>query len=92
MTKLYNYSESKYLAITGTSARVGPFIAQELMIYSPVTVHICVGDSTVVASAGNGSMPVKAGERFYTNIQSGQYVAAIQDSIPGTLTVLPVQL
>ena len=92
MIKAYNFSGSKYLPVTGTSARVGPFDAQELVIYSPVTVHICIGDITVTASNGDGSFPVKAGDKFYTRIIPGQYVAAIQDSIPGTITVAPIKL
>jgi len=92
MIKAHNYSGSKYLAVTGTSARVGPFDAQELVIYSPVTVHICIGDSSVTASKGDGSFPVKAGDTFSTRIVQGQYVAAIQDSIAGTISVIPIKL
>ena len=91
-TRKYSFSEGLYGAIGATSARLGPFNSQEILIHSSVRTHIKVGDSTVVAANASGNMPIEKGEKFHLRINQGQYIAFIQDSEAGTIAVVPTAL
>jgi hypothetical protein len=89
-TRLYDFANGQRMTITATSARSTAVAAGEVMLHASARMFIRVGNSSVVATAGAGSFPLEAGEKFHLRITSGQQVAAIRDSADGFLTVMPV--
>ena len=79
------------ITTSGTSARTtNPVNANEVMLHASTKSFVAIGDSSVTATAAG--IPLEAGEKFHLKLTYGQYVAAIQDSEAGTVSVIPVQV
>jgi hypothetical protein len=91
-TRMYNSSSGQLLTTSGSSSRSTAILADEVMLHASAKLWFRVGDNNVTASATATSIPLEAGEKFHIRILSGQFVAAIQDSEAGTLSIVPVQL
>lgn len=89
-TRDYAYASGQHITTSGTSARSTQINQDEVMLHASAKCYVRVGDSTVVATVGAGSFPLEAGEKFHVTIPAGSYVAVIQDTAAGILTVLPV--
>ena len=89
-TRAYDFASGLSISGATATARVGPVTATEVMLSSSTDCYFRVGDVTVAATAGAGSVFLAAGVPFHLRITSGQYVAAIRATADGTCSVMPV--
>lgn len=62
-----------------------------MLLHASVRGFFRVGDVSVTATVGAGSIPIEAGEKFHLRITSGQFVSFIRDGASdGSLTIMPV--
>lgn len=91
-TRRYNYPGGQRLTTTGAGqVRSAAIAATEVLLHASVRGFFRVGDNTVTASAGAGSIPLEAGEKFHLEIASGEFISWIRDGASdGSLTIMPV--
>lgn len=91
LSRMLDFGNIRDVAFTGTSARVGPFDDyDEVILDATVRCYIKVGDSTVVATAGNGNLSMNPTGKSIIRIPRGCYIAVIQAGGAGTLNIAPV--
>jgi hypothetical protein len=94
-TRRYNFSGGQILTLAGVAVRSTVITEQEILVHSSVRAWIKVGDSSVVATVGAGSLPIAADEKFHLQLGpmgSSNYISIIQDSAGGTVAVVPISL
>ena len=91
-TRAYGWASGQHLATSGAAAvRSTAVAAVEVCLCATVAGYVKVGDNTVTASAGAGSLHLPAGLPFHMQIFSGQQVSFIRaGSTDGALSLLPV--
>lgn len=91
-TRAYVFAEGQRLTTTGTGpVRSAQIFSTEILLHASVRGFYRVGDNTVVATVGAGSIPLEAGEKFHQRIVSGQYISFVRDAtVDGSLTIMPV--
>ena len=91
LSRMLDFGNIKDVAFTGTSARVGPFDYDEVILDSTVRCYINVGDVSVVAVAGNGNLSINPTGKSIIRIPRNAYIAVIQATGGGgTLNIAPV--
>jgi len=90
-TRQYDFSTAQVLTVGATSARSTAIPFEEIQVVSSTACFIRVGNSTVVATNGAGSMPMAANEKLNIRIPMNSFVAVIQNSAGGTLSIIPIQ-
>jgi len=61
---------------------------ERVCLHASARGYFKVGDSTVTATAGAGSMPLEAGEKFHIDIVPGEFISWIRDTLDGNLTII----
>lgn len=91
-TRDYIFDEGQRLTTTGTGqVRSAQIFSTEVLLHASVRGFYRVGDNTVVATVGAGSIPLEAGEKFHQRITSGQFISFVRDAaIDGSVTIMPV--
>ena len=91
-TRSYDYASGQRLTTTSASqVRSAAVAANEVVLHANVRGFFRVGDSTVSANIGPGSIPLAADEKFHLRITSGQFVSFIRDSASdGSVSIMPV--
>ncbi len=91
-TRAYAYADGQRLTTSGTGqVRSTAVAASEVLLHASVRGFFRVGDSTVAASIGAGSIPLAADEKFHLRLASGQFISFVRDSASdGSLTIMPV--
>lgn len=91
-TRAYDFAAGQRLTTAGAGqVRSGAVAATEVLLHAQVRGFFRVGDGTVSASVGAGSIPLEAGEKFHLQITSGQFISWIRDgATDGSLTIVPV--
>ncbi len=91
-TRAYAYADGQRITTSGTGqVRSTAIAASEILVHASVRGFIRVGDSSVAATVGAGSIPLGADEKFHLRITSGQFVSFIRDgATDGSLTIMPV--
>lgn len=91
-TRAYDWVAGQRLTTAGAAAvRSTAIAAAEVLLHASARGFVAVGDATVVASVGAGSIPMEAGEKFHLRLTSGQHVSFIRDgAADASLTVMPV--
>jgi len=77
------------IATSGTSNSVTLNGAYIVRLHATKDCYVNFGDSTVTASASD--MPMDAGTEVFGVPSNTTYIAAIQNSAAGTLTVTPIE-
>jgi hypothetical protein len=88
----YDFSTAQQVVVGAASARSTAIPFEEILVVSSTACFIRVGNSSVVATTGAGSMPMAANEKLSIRIPMGSFVAVIQSAAAGTLTIIPIQL
>ncbi len=91
-TRRYDYAAGQRLTTAGTGqVRSTAVAATEVLLHAQVRGFFRVGDGTVSATVGAGSIPLAADEKFHLQITSGQFISFIRDgATDGSLTIMPV--
>ncbi|WP_156254374.1 hypothetical protein [Sandarakinorhabdus oryzae] len=91
-TRSYDYASGQRLTTAGAGqVRSTAIVASEVLLHASVRGFFRVGDGTVSASVGPGSIPLAADEKFHLRMSSGQFVSFIRDGASdGSLTIMPV--
>ena len=91
-TRAYGFAAGQRLTTSGAGqVRSAAVAASEVLLHASVRGFFRVGDSTVAASVGPGSIPLGADEKFHLRLTSGQFVSFIRDGASdGSLTIMPV--
>lgn len=91
-TRAYDYANGQRLTTTSAAQlRSTAVAAGEVLLHASVRGFFRVGDGTVSASIGPGSIPLAADEKFHLRLTSGQFVSFIRDGASdGSLTIMPV--
>ncbi len=91
-TRAYTYASGQRITTSGTGqVRSTAVSATEILLHASVRGFFRVGNSSVAATVGAGSIPLEAGEKFHLRITSGEFVSFIRDGgTDGSLTIMPV--
>jgi hypothetical protein len=91
-TRAYAYADGQRITTSGAGqVRSTAVAATEVLLHASVRGFIRVGDSSVAASVGAGSIPLAADEKFHLRLGSGQFISFVRDSASdGSLTIMPV--
>jgi len=91
-TRAYGFAEGQRITTSGTGqVRSAAVAATEVMVHASVRGFFRVGDASVAASVGAGSIPLAADEKFHLRIVAGQFISFVRDSASdGSLTIMPV--
>ena len=91
-TRTYGFGTGQRLTTVGVGqVRSTAINAGEVLLHASVRGFFRVGDNTVAASVGAGSIPLESGEKFHLRITPGQFVSFIRDgATDGSLTIMPV--
>lgn len=91
-TRNYDFASGQRLTTAGAGqVRSTAVVASEVLLHASVRGFFRVGDGTVSASIGPGSIPLAADEKFHLRIATGQFVSFIRDGASdGSLTIMPV--
>lgn len=91
-SRAYAFAAGQRLTTSGTGqVRSTAIAATEVTLVSSVRGFFRVGDASVAASVGAGSMPIPADLPFTLQITSGQFISFIRDgATDGSLSIMPV--
>lgn len=89
-TRAYGYAAGQRITSVAAQTRSTAITASEVMLHASARCFFRVGDVTVVATVGAGSVPLEAGEKFHLRITSGEFISVIRDTADGNLTIMPV--
>lgn len=88
-TRAYDFAAGQRPAVSGTSNRITLARTPEVLLTANTRCFVRLGDSTVTATAGAGSIPIENGEKFHLQLNGATHLAVIQDTAAGFLTVVP---
>lgn len=86
----YDYASGQSLTTSGTAARSTAITATAVLIHARKACFFRVGNSSVNATTGAGSIPLEDGEKLHIAINSGEYISVIQDTTTGAVAIVPV--
>ena len=91
-TRAYDFANGQRLTtVSAAAVRSTAIAAEEIMLHASVRGFFRIGDSSVTASVGAGSVPIATDEKFHLLINAGQFVSFIRDSATdGSITIMPV--
>lgn len=91
-TRAYAWNTGQRIGTAGVGAvRSAAVLAAEVLLHASGRGFVAVGDATVVATVGAGSIPLEAGEKFHLRITAGQFISFIRDgAADASLTIMPV--
>ena len=91
-TRAYRWSAGQHLATVGAAAvRSAAVAAIEVCLCATVAGYVKIGDNSVTATAGVGSLYLPAGLPFHLQLTEGQQVSFIRaGATDGALSILPV--
>lgn len=91
-TRAYAFADGQRLTTSGSGqVRSTAVAAAEVLLHASVRGFFRVGDASVAASVGAGSIPLAADEKFHLRITSGQFISFVRDgAADGSLTIMPV--
>lgn len=91
-TRAYDFASGQRLTTVGAGqVRSTAVAASEVLLHASVRGFFRLGDGTVSASVGPGSIPLAADEKFHLRLISGQFVSFVRDGASdGSLTIMPV--
>lgn len=80
-TRLYIYEQGQYLTTTDANQVRSTALTQERIMVCAVggPGFFRVGNATVVATVGAGSIPLADGEKFHLDVDQGQFVSWIRN-------------
>jgi len=90
-TRAYNYATGQRITTSGAGqVRSTAITGTEILLHASIRGFIRIGDVSVVATVGAGSIPLEAGEKFHLRITTGQFVSWIRDgAVDGSLSIVP---
>jgi hypothetical protein len=89
--RTYDFGSSQYLTTAGAAAVRSAAINQERIVVHAVGAagFFCVGNDTVTATIGAGSIPLALDEKLHLNIDAGQFVSWIRSgATDGSLLIM----
>jgi hypothetical protein len=91
-TRAYDFPNGQRLTTAGSGqVRSGAISATEVLLHASVRGFFRIGDNSVSATIGAGSIPLAVDEKFHCRLTSGQFISFIRDgSLDGSLTIMPV--
>lgn len=91
-TRAYEFAAGQRITTAGSGqVRSAAVAASEVLLHASVRGFFRVGDASVVASVGAGSIPLAADEKFHLRITTGQFISFVRDgAADGSLTIMPV--
>lgn len=91
-TRAYEFAAGQRITTAGSGqVRSAAVAASEVLLHASVRGFFRVGDASVAASVGAGSIPLAADEKFHLRITSGQFISFVRDgAADGSLTIMPV--
>ena len=91
-TRAYAFAAGQRITTSGTGqVRSDAVAATEVLLHPSVRGFFRVGDASVTATVGAGSIPLAADEKFHLRITSGQFISFIRDgATDGSLSIVPV--
>ena len=90
-TRRYLFASGQRLTTSGASAVLSSALPQceRVCLHASGRGFFRLGDSTVTATVGAGSMPLEAGEKFHIDVDAGEFISWIRDgSTDASLSII----